>query len=32
LISIVVLGLYPRLIFGVTEEAVRGVVAALGGG
>jgi NADH-quinone oxidoreductase subunit M len=32
LISIVVLGLYPRLIFGVTEEAVRGVMAALGGG
>jgi NADH-quinone oxidoreductase subunit M len=32
LISIVVLGLYPRLIFGVTEEAVRGLMAALGGG
>ena len=30
--SIVVLGLFPRLIFGVTEEAVRGVMAALGGG
>jgi NADH-quinone oxidoreductase subunit M len=32
LIGIVVLGLYPRLIFGVTDEAVRGLMSVLGGG
>ncbi|MGZ5213334.1 MAG: complex I subunit 4 family protein [Actinomycetota bacterium] len=32
LIAIVGLGLYPRLIFGVTDEAVRGLMSALGGG
>jgi NADH-quinone oxidoreductase subunit M len=32
LVAIVVLGLYPRLIFGVTDEAVRGLMSVLGGG
>ncbi len=32
LIGIVALGLYPRLIFGVTDEAVRGLMSVLGGG
>ena len=30
--GIVVLGLFPRLIFGVTDEAVRGLMSVLGGG
>ncbi len=32
LVGIVVLGLYPRIIFGVSEEAVRGLMSVLGGG
>jgi NADH-quinone oxidoreductase subunit M len=32
LVAIVALGLYPRLIFGVTDEAVRGLMSVLGGG
>jgi NADH-quinone oxidoreductase subunit M len=32
LMGIVVLGLYPRIIFGVTDEAVRGLMSVLGGG
>ena len=30
LIGIVVLGLFPRLIFGVTDDAVRGLMSFLG--
>jgi len=32
LFAIVVLGLYPRLIFGVTDQAVHGLMSVLGGG
>ena len=30
LVGIVVLGLFPRLIFGVTDDAVRGLMSFLG--
>jgi hypothetical protein len=30
LIGIVVLGLFPRLVFGVTDDAVSGIVKLLG--
>ena len=32
LVAIVALGIYPRLIFGVSDEAVRGLMSVLGGG